>query len=94
MGLLEGKVAIVTGAGSGIGRATADRLAREGAQVVVADINDDSARETVAQIAEAGGDALAQWVDVAEEDAVVAMCKAAARAFGHQIGRASCRERV
>ena len=83
MGLLDGKVGIVTGAGSGIGRATAKRLAQEGAQVVVADINDDSARETVEQIAEAGGDALAQWVDVAEEDAVVAMCKAAAGAFGH-----------
>jgi NAD(P)-dependent dehydrogenase (short-subunit alcohol dehydrogenase family) len=82
MGLLEGKVGIVTGSGSGIGRAAAQRLAREGARVVVADINEQSAEETVDQITEAGGDARAQWVDVSEEDAVAAMCRAAVDEFG------------
>ena len=82
MGLLDGKVGIVTGSGSGIGRATAQRLAREGAQVLVADINEDSAKETVSMITEAGGEARAQWVDVAEEAAVAAMCEAAVDAFG------------
>ena len=47
MGLLDGKVGIVTGAGSGIGRVTAQVFAREGAKVVVADWNEESARETV-----------------------------------------------
>jgi NAD(P)-dependent dehydrogenase (short-subunit alcohol dehydrogenase family) len=83
MGLLEGTVGIVTGAGSGIGRASAHRLAREGAQVVVADVNEKSAQETVEQITRAGGDAHAQWVDVAEEEAVAAMCRAAVDRFGH-----------
>jgi NAD(P)-dependent dehydrogenase (short-subunit alcohol dehydrogenase family) len=82
MGLHEGKVGIVTGAGSGIGRATAQRLAREGARVIVADINEESANETVDLITAAGGEARAQWADVAQEDAVAAMCQAAVDAFG------------
>jgi NAD(P)-dependent dehydrogenase (short-subunit alcohol dehydrogenase family) len=82
MGLVEGKVAIVTGAGSGIGRATAARLAAEGAAVVVADLNADSAKETVAQIEAAGGRALAQWADVASEDAVRDMVQAAVDTYG------------
>ena len=82
MGLLDGKVGIVTGSGSGIGRAVAQRLAREGARVIVADINEDAARETVEQISAAGGEARAQWVDVSEEAAVAAMCAAAIDAFG------------
>jgi NAD(P)-dependent dehydrogenase (short-subunit alcohol dehydrogenase family) len=82
MGLLEGKVGIVTGSGSGIGRATAQRLAREGARVVVADINEEAARETVEQISAAGGEALAQWCDVSEEAAVAATCQAAVDTFG------------
>jgi NAD(P)-dependent dehydrogenase (short-subunit alcohol dehydrogenase family) len=82
MALLDGKVGIVTGSGSGIGRATATRLAREGARVVVADINEDTARETVAQIEAAGGEARAQWVDVSDEAAVAAMCQAAVDGFG------------
>ena len=82
MGLHDGKVGIVTGAGSGIGRATAQRLASEGARVIVADINEESAQETVGMITAAGGEAHAQWADVAQEDAVAAMCQAAVDAYG------------
>ncbi len=82
MGLLDGKVGIVTGSGSGIGRATALRLAREGAYVTVADINEESARETVDLVATKGGEARAQWVDVSEEEAVAELCRATVDAFG------------
>ena len=59
MGQLDGKVAIITGAGSGMGRATAALLASEGARVVAADIDGDGAAETVSAIAAAGGEAVA-----------------------------------
>lgn len=61
---LEGQVAIVTGAGRGIGRAIALRLAREGAGVTVADLNEANAAEVAAEIEAAGGQALAIKVDV------------------------------
>ncbi|MGE8941887.1 SDR family NAD(P)-dependent oxidoreductase [Leptospira interrogans] len=64
--LLEGKTAIVTGASQGIGRACAERLAREGAKVVVADVNDDLGPKTVAAIKAAGGEATYHNCDVAE----------------------------
>jgi NAD(P)-dependent dehydrogenase (short-subunit alcohol dehydrogenase family) len=80
--LLAGKVGIVTGSGSGIGRASARRMAAEGARVVVADISEAAAKETVELIEEAGGEAMAQWVDVSQEDAVRAMCQAAVDTFG------------
>ena len=65
-GKLDGKVAVVTGAGSGIGRAAAARFAAEGASVAVVDLNADAAKETVAQITAAGGGALAAVANVAD----------------------------
>ena len=67
---LEGKVAMVTGAGSGIGRATAETLAREGASVMCADVNLDGARETAYNITTAGWRAVPRGLDVRDEDAV------------------------
>src|SRR3546814_5435522 len=64
MDRLKGKVAVVTGAGSGIGLATAKRFAAEGAKVVVADLNGETARGVVAEIESAGGEALALAIDV------------------------------
>jgi 3-oxoacyl-[acyl-carrier protein] reductase len=72
---LSGRVAVVTGAGRGIGRASAARLAEAGAVVVCADLNSDNAQETVAAITEAGGIATAREVDVSQRgdvDALVA----------------------
>jgi NAD(P)-dependent dehydrogenase (short-subunit alcohol dehydrogenase family) len=81
-GKLEGKVAIVTGAASGIGRATALLMAAEGAAVVVADLNADGAARVVAEIARAGGRAHAQPCDVADEASVAALVAAAVKVFG------------
>jgi NAD(P)-dependent dehydrogenase (short-subunit alcohol dehydrogenase family) len=77
-----GKVAIVTGGGSGIGRATALLLASEGAAVTVADIAEPAATAVVAEIEAAGGKARAQVTDVADADAVAAMLADTAQAFG------------
>jgi NAD(P)-dependent dehydrogenase (short-subunit alcohol dehydrogenase family) len=70
---IAGKVAVVTGAGSGIGRATALRLAREGARVVVADIEDHAGHETVGLINDTGGIAHFYSVDVTDEASVSGM---------------------
>jgi NAD(P)-dependent dehydrogenase (short-subunit alcohol dehydrogenase family) len=80
--LLEDKCAVITGAGSGVGQASSLRFAEEGARVVCADINVDTAKETVQQIEAAGGAAIAVAVDVSHEDQVVAMIEAAAEQFG------------
>jgi len=66
-GRLDGRVALVTGAGSGIGRATALRLAQEGASVVVTDINDGAGEAVAGEIAAAGGTGLFLHHDVASE---------------------------
>jgi hypothetical protein len=67
MDSLDGKVAIVTGAGSGIGEAIGLELARRGAQVVIADINEDAAKRVAAAIADNGGQATASRLDVSQE---------------------------
>lgn len=67
---LRGKVAVVTGAGAGIGRAAAIRLASEGALVVATDVNEVGARETVELVVAAGGTARALALDVGDEAAV------------------------
>jgi NAD(P)-dependent dehydrogenase (short-subunit alcohol dehydrogenase family) len=82
VGRVAGKVAVVTGSASGIGRVTASTLAREGAAVVIADIDSDGAREVAETINAAGGRALAQRTDVCVEADVVAMIDAAVSAFG------------
>jgi NAD(P)-dependent dehydrogenase (short-subunit alcohol dehydrogenase family) len=79
---LEGKSALVTGGASGIGRATALAFAREGARVAVADILEEAAQGTVAEIKAMGGQALAIGCDVTDDDAVKAMIAATVDAFG------------
>ena len=82
MSRFTGKVAIVTGGGSGIGRATARLLAGEGAAVTVADIDPDAAGAVAGEIVSAGGTARAEIVDVADPGAVEAMVAGTVAAFG------------
>jgi 3-oxoacyl-[acyl-carrier protein] reductase len=79
---LAGKRALVTGAGSGIGRAVALRFAVEGARVVVLDVSGDTADLVAAEIRASGGDARAAAADVAVEDQVAAAFAAATEAYG------------
>lgn len=79
---LEGKVAIITGGGQGIGRGIALRFGQEGASVVVADIQQDQAQKVVDEIKAAGGQAVAVVVDVRKQDQVQAMVDTAVREFG------------
>jgi 15-hydroxyprostaglandin dehydrogenase (NAD) len=79
---IKGKVAVITGGGSGIGRATAVRLATEGARVVVADVDQNGARETVVRIEQAGGTAAAIRTDVARPADITAMLEFAEHHFG------------
>jgi NAD(P)-dependent dehydrogenase (short-subunit alcohol dehydrogenase family) len=79
---IDGRVAIVTGAGNGIGRATARRLAAAGGRVVVADVEADSAAETVRLIREAGGRATASRTDVSSAPDLEAMVGLAVETYG------------
>jgi NAD(P)-dependent dehydrogenase (short-subunit alcohol dehydrogenase family) len=79
---LNGKVAIVTGGGGGIGGATAHALAREGASVLVVDINDAAAASVASGIRSAGGEATACRADLSEEHEVVAAISVATKQFG------------
>ncbi len=79
---LDGKSAIVTGGAAGIGRAICELFAREGASVVIADIDADGGRETARRIAESGGVAKFVATDVSRESDVRALADAAATAYG------------
>ncbi|MGA9174525.1 MAG: glucose 1-dehydrogenase [Thermoactinomyces sp.] len=79
---LANKVAIITGAGSGIGRATAQRFAVEGAKVVVADINPESGAETVAAVKEQGGEATYIAVDTSSYENVELLVQETLRLYG------------
>ena len=79
---IEGRVAVVTGAGSGIGRAVARRLAHEGAAVVIADVGEDAGASAVREIHSEGGRAAFVLVDVAAESDVEKMVAFAEEEFG------------
>ena len=79
---LKDKVAIVTGGGVGIGKAYAQGLAKEGAKVVVADIQDAEAKKVAADIQQGGGDAIAISVDVTSPEKTQSMAEAALKRYG------------
>ena len=79
---VAGKTAIVTGAATGIGRATAQLLAERGARVVVAGLQPEGLEETAQTIAQAGGEAVVVHADVSEEHAIEDLAKRAQEAFG------------
>ena len=79
---LEGKVAVITGSGSGMGRVAAQMFAAEGAKVVVAEFAADAGEETVRQVADAGGEASFVKTDVSREDDARAMVDHAVERFG------------
>ena len=79
---LKDKIALVTGAGSGIGAAIALTYAREGAKVVIADLDPKSAETIVAKIVQSGGAAISVVMDVSQEDEVNAGVEKAIAAYG------------
>jgi NAD(P)-dependent dehydrogenase (short-subunit alcohol dehydrogenase family) len=81
-GRVQGKVAIVTGAAQGIGRGCAEMLAREGARVVIADLQLDAGQVVVAAIREKGGEAVFQQVDVVEEKQCQQLMDMAVQTYG------------
>jgi len=83
MGKLENKVAVITGAASGIGRATAIRFAGEGAAVVIADLNRDGGEAAVRDCKENGGSAVFQLTDVSSEENIKSAVDRAVKEFGH-----------
>jgi len=83
---IDGRVVIVTGGGRGIGRVYCRELAKAGAKVVAADIDDAANAETVAEIRDAGGEAVAATTDVSDDDQAEAMAATAVDAFGRVDG--------
>jgi NAD(P)-dependent dehydrogenase (short-subunit alcohol dehydrogenase family) len=81
-GILDGKIAIITGAGSGIGRATAKIFAREGAKLLIADIVADAGAETLKALKDAGAAAIFMKVDVSKTDEVEEMVAKAVETYG------------
>ncbi len=79
---LEGKVAVITGAGTGIGRATAKLFAAEGAKVVVAELNAEAGEQTAQLIVQAGGEVIAIPTDVTDPDSIQATINAAVQHYG------------
>ncbi len=82
MGKLEKKVAVITGAASGIGRATAIRFAGEGASVVIADLNKEGGEAAVRDCKENGGNAVFQVADVSSEENIKSAVDRAVKEFG------------
>jgi NAD(P)-dependent dehydrogenase (short-subunit alcohol dehydrogenase family) len=82
MGKLDGKVAVITGAASGLGRASAIRMAREGASVVAADLNSQGGELVISEIAAAGGRAVYQRTDVTSESDIRSLIERAVREYG------------
>src|SRR3546814_1249892 len=82
MGQVEGEVALVSGGASGIGRAACETLAREGAAVVVADVDDAESDRLVAEISKAGGRGRAVHLDVTEEQQWIDAVRLTLDAFG------------
>lgn len=80
--MLTDKVCIVTGSGGGIGRATAIEMGRQGARVVVSDVNDETGQQTVELVQEAGAEAVFVHCDVREEAELVTLMDRAVQAFG------------
>jgi NAD(P)-dependent dehydrogenase (short-subunit alcohol dehydrogenase family) len=83
MGALEGKAALVTGGGSGVGRASAIAMARAGATVTVADVNEDGGKETAALVLEEGAGVDFVRADVTQPDDVAAMVDKTVARWGH-----------
>lgn len=82
MGYCEGRVTVITGAGGGLGRAYAIRLAKEGAKVVVNDINAETANSCVAEIREAGGEAISNTDDITDYEASKSIVEKTLSEFG------------
>jgi NAD(P)-dependent dehydrogenase (short-subunit alcohol dehydrogenase family) len=82
MGRLDGKIAIITGAASGIGKTTARRVAAEGARTVVADLDAAGAKQVADEIYAAGGEATGVHADLGDNDSVRAMVEATVAAYG------------